>query len=59
MSFAGQIPLNRVEMALHKPTENYPPAKMGQSDSYSVDIQPQDELVQSIDDDLDLGNNKG
>jgi hypothetical protein len=50
-----------VEVALHKPTdsEDYPPAEMGQYDSYSVDSQSQDELVPSIGDDLDHGNNRG
>jgi len=59
LNFSGQIPLDRVEVALHKPTEDYPPAEMGQYDSYSVVSQSQDELVPSIGDDLDIGNNRG
>ena len=58
-TFAAPIPLNRVEMALHEPSEVYPPANLGQYVShgpYSTENQSQNKpLVLNIGNDLEKG----
>jgi hypothetical protein len=55
--FAARIPLNLVEVVLHKPSEDYPPTRVGLG---GVDSQSQDKsLVLDISNDLENGVKRG
>ena len=58
--FAAPIPLNRVEVAVHKSSEDAPPVHMGEHCQYGADSQSQDQsLVLNIGNDLENGVKRG
>ena len=58
--FAAPIPLNRVEVAVHKSSENYPPGNMCQFGLYNADSQSQDQsFVLNICNDIEDGVKTG
>ena len=58
--FPAPIPVNRVEVAVYKSSENYPPASMGQCVPYSADSQSQAQsFVLNTVNDLDSGIRTG
>ena len=58
--FAAPIPPNRIEVAVHKSSENYPPVNMGQDGPHCADSQSQDRsFVLNICNDLANGVKTG